>query len=226
MTKKKLLIIGDGEFAEIAYEYFTHDSGYEVAGFAVERNFLKKTELFGLPVVAFEDLGGELGPDACDAHVAVTYSQLNRVRARLCAAAKDRGYTLANYVSSRAFVWRNVQMGENCFIFEANVIQYSVRIGNHVVLWSGNHIGHQSTIADNCFISSHVVVSGYCTIGANSFLGVNSTLRDHIVVGRDAVIGAGAVVVRNVGEREVVRGNPAVPAKADSFEVFAVPRED
>jgi hypothetical protein len=31
MTRKKLLIVGDGEFAEIACEYFTHDSDYEVA---------------------------------------------------------------------------------------------------------------------------------------------------------------------------------------------------
>ena len=35
-----------------------------------------------------------------------------------------------------------------------------VRIGNDVVLWSGNHIGHDSTIGDHCFIASHVVVSG------------------------------------------------------------------
>ena len=224
MASKNLIIIGDGEFAEIAYEYFTHDSDYDVAGFAVDREYLTKRELFGLPVVALDQAERQFAPSSHAAHVAVTYSQLNRVRARLCAAAKARGYTLANYVSSRAFVWRNVALGENCFIFEANVIQYSVRIGNNVVLWSGNHIGHQSTIGDNCFLSSHVVVSGYCRIGENSFLGVNSTLRDHITIGRDAVIGAGAVVVKDVAERAVVRGNPAVAA-GDSFAAFGVREE-
>lgn len=224
MASKRLLIIGDGEFAEIAYEYFTYDSDWEVAGFAVERAYLTKHELFGLPVVALEDAARQFDPAAHAAHVAVTYSQLNRVRARLCGAAKALGYELASYVSSRAFVWRNVVLGENCFIFEANVVQYSVRIGNHVVLWSGNHIGHQSTIGDNCFFSSHVVVSGYCAIGENSFLGVNSTLRDHITIGRDAVVGAGAVVVKDVAERQVVRGNPAAPA-GDSFRAFGVREE-
>ena len=28
--KHKLIIVGDSAFAEIAYEYFTHDSEYEV----------------------------------------------------------------------------------------------------------------------------------------------------------------------------------------------------
>ena len=222
MTRKPLLIVGDGEFAEIACEYFTHDSEYEVAGFAVERGYMKKDTLLGHPVVAFEEVERTFAPDRHSAFVAVPYTQLNRVRARLCSAAKEKGYALASYVSSRAFVWHNVEMGENCFVFEANVVQYSVRIGNNVVLWSGNHIGHRSVIEDNCFFASHVVVSGYCRVGENAFLGVNSTLRDQITVGRDAVIGAGAVVVKDVPERQVVRGNPAVSSGADSWELFGI----
>ena len=34
-STNKLLIVGDGAFAEVAYEYFTEDSEYEVVGFAV-----------------------------------------------------------------------------------------------------------------------------------------------------------------------------------------------
>ena len=52
----KLIIIGDGETAELAYEYFTHDSAHEVVAFSVEREYLKKAELFGLPVVPFEEI--------------------------------------------------------------------------------------------------------------------------------------------------------------------------
>ena len=43
--KKKLVIVGAGEFAEIAYEYFTYDSDYEVVGFAVEKAYIKEKEL-------------------------------------------------------------------------------------------------------------------------------------------------------------------------------------
>jgi acyl-[acyl carrier protein]--UDP-N-acetylglucosamine O-acyltransferase len=52
------------------------------------------------------------------------------------------------------------------FVLEDNTIQPGVRIGDDVTLWSGNHIGHDSVIADHCFISSHVVVSGWVRIGS------------------------------------------------------------
>jgi len=47
---KKLIIVGNTGFAEVAHEYFEADSTYEVNAFSVERAFLEKKELRGLPV--------------------------------------------------------------------------------------------------------------------------------------------------------------------------------
>ena len=109
---KKLVIIGDSAFAEIAYEYFTHDSPYEVVAFSVERQYRRRDSVFGLPIIDFEELEDRYAPSDHAAHVAVVYTQLNRLRARLCGETKRKGYRLASYVSSRAFVWRNVGIGE------------------------------------------------------------------------------------------------------------------
>ncbi|MDR6383867.1 acetyltransferase [Paraburkholderia caribensis] len=207
----KLVILGDSAFAEIACEYFTHDSPYEVVGFSVEQAFLKRDELFGLPVVPFESIDTHFPPGEHFFFAAITYVQLNRLRTRLYNAAKNLGYRPASYVSSRAFVWRNVEMGEHCFIFEGNVVQPFVRIGENVVLWSGNHIGHHSTIGANCFIASHAVVSGFVNIGENCFVGVNTTFSNNIVVGKDCLIGAGAMVARDVPEDKVVKGEAGEP---------------
>jgi sugar O-acyltransferase (sialic acid O-acetyltransferase NeuD family) len=216
----KVVIIGAGEFAQIAYEYLTHDSPYEVVGFSIGRDFLDRPEIFGLPVVPFDELESHFEPAQHVAIVAVTYAHLNRVRTRLYEETKRKGFRLCSYVSSSAFVWRDVEIGENCFIFEHNVLQYGVRIGNNVVLWSGNHIGHQTRIHDNCFISSHVVVSGCCEIGANCFLGVNSTFADNLMVAEDTVVGAGAVVIRNTEPGKVYKGNPAVGSELRSAELL------
>ena len=219
---EKLVIIGDGEFAEIAYEYFTYDSPYDVMAFSVEKEYMEKDELFGLPVVPFEDLEEFYPSDDYRVFVAVTYTQLNRVRTRLYREAKDKGFKPVSYVSSSAFVWHNVEIGENCFIFENNVLQYNVKIGNNVILWSGNHIGHRAQIGDNCFIASHVVISGYCEIGKNSFLGVNSTIADFLTIGNDCIIGAGSNVVKRTEDGKVYVGNPAKPLEKNSFETFEV----
>jgi sugar O-acyltransferase (sialic acid O-acetyltransferase NeuD family) len=196
--QRKLVLVGDRVFAEIAYEYFTHDSEYEVVAFSVERDYMRGDRFMDLPMVPFESLADSYDPADHSVHVAITYLQFNRVRARLAEAARGEGFALASYVSSRAFVWRNVELGEHCFVFEDNTIQPFVRIGTNVVLWSGNHIGHHSRIGDNCFISSHVVVSGGVEVGDNSFLGVNSTLVNDISVGSDCWIGPSVTLTRNV----------------------------
>lgn len=209
MKKRNLIIVGDSAFAEIAYEYFTYDSEYRVVAFAVEREFITKNSLFGLPIVAFEDLQEKYDPNSHDFYAALVYTQMNRLRTRLFNEARDKGYKAASYVSSRAFIWPNVELGEHCFIFEDNTVQPFVKVGSNVVLWSGNHIGHHSVIKDNCFVSSHVVVSGFCTVGANCFLGVNATFANNLEVGDDCLIGAGALIARDVPENTLVKGNLA-----------------
>lgn len=207
----KLIIVGDSAFAEVAYEYFTVDSRYEVVAFAVESAYLKRTELFGLPVVALENLPTCFAADAHSFYVATVYTQLNRLRTRLYQQLKSWNYAPASYVSSRAAVWRNATLGEHCFVFENNVIQPFCSIGNNVVLWSGNHIGHHSTIGDNAFIASHAVISGFVDVGRNCFIGVNATFGNNLQIGDDCVIGAGALVTKSVAADHVIRGDLSEP---------------
>jgi sugar O-acyltransferase (sialic acid O-acetyltransferase NeuD family) len=220
-----LIIVGDSAFAEVAYEYFTHDSPYHVVAFSVERPYLQKSELFGLPIVAFDEIEERYSPAEHSVFVATVYTNLNRLRARLLEAAKAKGYRPASYISSQAFVWRNVQIGEHCFIFENNVVQPFVKIGANVVLWSGNHIGHHSNIEDNVFVASHAVISGFVTIGANSFIGVNATVSNNTVINRDCVLGAGALAVKDVEENRVIRGLPG-EASSNARRLYKVRTED
>ena len=206
MAKKKLIIAGDSAFAEVAYEYFTHDSPYEVVAFAVERAYLKKSELFGLPVVPLEEAEERYAPADHAFYAALVYTQGNALRRRLYETMKEKGYRPASYVSSRAFVWRNVEMGEHCFVFENNVVQPFTELGDNVVLWSGNHIGHHSKVGSHCFISSHVVISGFCTVGDYTFMGVNATMGNNLNVGRKCTVGAAALILADVPDSRVVVG--------------------
>jgi sugar O-acyltransferase (sialic acid O-acetyltransferase NeuD family) len=214
--RRRLVLIGAGEFAQIACEYFEHDSPYEVVAFSVEREYLSQPVLADRPVVAYETLQETYPPKDHDVFVAIPSSQLNRLRTRLYRDAKRKGYRLATYVSSRAFVWRNAQVGENCFIFENNVIQPFVTIGNNCILWSGNHVGHRTVLHDNVFVASHAVISGYCDIGENCFIGVNATFNDHVKIAQDNVIGAGALVTRDTEPGRIYVGSPAhaIPDKS------------
>jgi sugar O-acyltransferase (sialic acid O-acetyltransferase NeuD family) len=219
---RKLVLFGDSAFAEIAREYFDHDSPYEVVAFTVTSEYLREPVKDGLPVVPFERVAELYPPDEHDLHVALVYNQLNRPRMRFYAEAKALGYTLANYVSSRAFVWRNVTMGDNVFIFEDNTVQPFVTLGSNLVLWSGNHIGHHSTLRDHSFISSHVVISGFCDIGASCFFGVNSTVGNNVTVGADCLVGSGALIVRDVPDGSLLKGPMTRPEEISTWEKLGI----
>jgi sugar O-acyltransferase (sialic acid O-acetyltransferase NeuD family) len=222
MKKRKLVIVGGSAFAEIAREYFDVDTDYEVVAFAVEAAYLAQDELHGLPVVAFEQLHALYPPQEHEVFVAVVYTQLNRLRARLAGEAKEQGYRLASYVSPRAFVWRNAKLGEHVFIFEDNTVQPFVEIGDNVVLWSGNHIGHHSKLRDNIFVSSHVVISGFCDIGENCFLGVNATVANNVTIGRDNWVGPGVTLMKDTAPDTLFKAVQAEPARVPATRFFRV----
>lgn len=221
-TPRKLILIGDSLFAEIAHEYFEHDSDYDVVAFSVEEAFRTRDTFRGLPVIPFEGLAEELDPGSHSVYAALTYGQMNRVRQRLAAEARAKGYALASYVSSRAFVWRNVELGEHCFIFEDNTVQPFVSVGDNCVMWSGNHIGHHSTIGDNVFIASHAVISGSVRVGDNSFIGVNATIVNDIEIGRDCWLGPHVVVTRSVEDETFLKPVRSEKREGSTLELFGV----
>lgn len=207
MMKKKLIIFGSGDIAQLAHYYFTSDSEYDVIAFTVDKDYMQCEIFCGLPVVQFEQLKDIYPPDEFLIFIALSYSKLNLLRKEKFEQAKSLGYTLASYISSKATVLNGYVFGENCFILEDNTIQPFVRIGHNVTLWSGNHIGHHSVIKDHSFISSHVVISGGVEINEQCFIGVNATLRDHIVVGERCVIGAGALLLSNADSEGLYIGS-------------------
>ena len=209
----KLVIFGAGDIARLAHHYFTHDSPYDVAGFVVDRAYRTRDEFLGLPFADAEDAPQRFPTAEYDMFVAMSYAKMNAVRAEKYAAMKAVGYRLASYVSSRCSYLSMTPPGDNCFILEDNTVQPFVTIGSNVTLWSGNHIGHDATIEDHCFITSHVVISGHVRVGTRSFIGVNATLRNSITIAPQTLIGAGAVIMKNTKAKGVY-----MPERAKLFD--------
>lgn len=213
---KKIVIFGTGDVGQLAHFYFTRDSPYHVVAFTADEKLIEAKEFLGLPLVPFERIEEVYPPDEFSMFVALSYKNVNKVRAEKYHESKRKGYELVSYVCTRSVYWDDLEIGDNCFIFENQTIQPFAKIGNNVTMWSGNHIGHGSVIGDHCFITSHVVVSGHVTIGPYSFLGVNCTIRDGITVAKECVIGAGAVIVKDTEEKGVYIGKAAELYQKDS----------
>ena len=213
---KPILIYGIGQFAEVVHYYLSNDSSFEIAGFTVEENYLKRSLFKNLPVVSFEKVQNIFPPSEYDMFIPISYKKVNSIRTQKYNEAKLKGYFLISYISSGAMV-STKNIGENCLILENNVIQPFTEIGNNCIIWSGNHIGHHTLIKDNCFISSHCVISGSVVIEKGCFLGVNSTIRDNISLGKENVIGAGSTILKDTNDLAVFspKGTEAAKVKSD-----------
>ncbi len=219
---RKIVVFGTGQIAELAHYYFKKDSSFEVSAFAVDSKYLTDASLLGLPVVDFATVQEKFAPSEYDFFVALSYSKMNMVRSDKYSEAKAKGYSLVNYISSKATMFDNVKYGDNCFILENNVVQPFVRIGNNCTLWSGNHIGHHSTIEDDCFIASHVVISGSVMVEKGCFIGVNATVRDGVTLGRQSLIGAGSLILGNTAPESVYTGTKAEARNIKSVNIAKI----
>lgn len=211
----KIVIFGTGEIAELAHYYFENDSEYDVCGFIVDDEYYDKQIFRKLPVVKKSECVDVFPPIEYKAHVALSYSQLNRRREKKYTEMKKLGYKLVSYVCSKSVFWPDLEIGDNCFILENQTIQPTVKIGNNVVIWSTNHLGHNCIIKDHVYLSSGIVISGHTEIGTRTFVGVNSSFKDFIKIDQDCFITMGSVVTKNVSENSTVIGSEIFNSDSD-----------
>lgn len=223
--KNKVVIFGVLDTAELAHYYLTNDSPYEVVAFTVNKKYLLKNTFTPrgtdkvYPVVAFEELEYYYSPTEYLLFAPMTGVKMNTLRKKIYEEGKAKGYEYISYVSSKATICNN-KIGENCFILEDNTLQPFTEIGNNVVLWSGNHIGHHGKIEDHVFFTSHVVMSGHCHIKERAWLGVNATIRDYTTIGEGCLIAMGSVVTKNTDDNGFYMGFPAKKQEKTSIEVY------
>ena len=217
--KNNIIIFGTKQIAQLAKYYIENDSCYNVVAFTAHERFIEDSEFEGLPVIPFESLTNTHPPSEYQLFAPMAGVMMNQTRKSVFKQGKEMGYTFISYISSHA---TNLckSIGENCFILEDNTLQPFTEIGDNVVLWSGNHIGHHGKIDDHVFFTSHVVMSGNCHIKERAWIGVNVTLRDGITIGEGSLIAMGSLITRNTEDDSFYMGVPAKKQTKSATEVY------
>lgn len=208
---KPIVIFGIGGFGELVHYYFTHDSNRKVAGFTVDREYVKEAQFCGLPVVPFDEVERHFPPAQHEMITCIGYSSVKNYlkiagrRKSIYLECLAKGYKMASYISSKTSVWPNVQMGDNIIIVEQNILQPFSRIGNNTVLFGNNLVGHHSHIKDHCFLAAGINIAGNVCIEEECFLGMSTTTCPSITIGKSCIITAGSVVNHSMPAGRIVR---------------------
>jgi sugar O-acyltransferase (sialic acid O-acetyltransferase NeuD family) len=173
----------------------------------------------GLDVVCFDNIGEadarlpRLLPldhelDPVTPFVIGLASPTNRVLAAHDAAA--RGLVApASLIDPTAVVASTTRVGHGSYVNAGVVLGSNTSVTCHVNINRSASIGHDNVLGFGASIGPGAVLSGTISIDAGAFIGAGATVLPEVRVGAGAIVGAGAVVTKNVGQGEVVMGNPA-----------------
>lgn len=215
---RPVLVFGNLLSASLAWYCLEHDSPWTVAGFTVDQAYIGGTHYEGLPLLPFETLERTHPPGDYRLLIPMGYHRINGVRRARYEAARARGYDCVSYVSSRASVWPDLQIGDNVLVYEHAIIQPFARIGDNCIIRSGAHISHHCQVQDHAFVAAEVAMGGEGLVGEQAFVGVGAVLRDRIRIAPRSFVGAGAVVVQDTEADGVYVGNPARKANKSALQ--------
>lgn len=101
----------------------------------------------------------------------------------------------------------NVQIGALTVISRGAIDNTIIKKGSKIDNCS--FISHNVVIGEDTFIVGETIMFGSSSSGKGVLISGNSTIRNGVNIGEGAKIGMGSVVVNDIKEKEVVKGNPA-----------------
>lgn len=200
---RKLVIFGPTPAGAQSLYDFSTDSPYEVVAFTANRADIREPEFKGLPVVPFEEVETLYPPSEHDLFVAVYFNRVNAVRRQKFGEARAKGYRLASYVSTKAIVWPDLKVGENCMICDGANVRPFTTVGEDSFIMPGAVVGHDVVVGEHSYLAIHAVLLAGARVGASCVIGANATILNGIKVADECIVGAGVVINKHTQEKGV-----------------------
>lgn len=99
------------------------------------------------------------------------------------------------------------KIDEGSIIMHGAIINAGSKIGKNCIINSLALIEHDVVIGNHCHISTGVIINGNVKIQDGCFIGSGSILREGIIVGRNVVIGAGQLILKDIPDNSIIKGN-------------------
>lgn len=211
--KKRLVIFGAGGFGrevlQLVRDINEVTPAWDCEGFLVDSKYLGGAGVQGLPLLG--DIGWlEQNPDV-QLVVAVGAPAARRKIVQKIQLVFNN--TFATLVHPRAWVGRNVIVGEGSILCAGSLITTDIKIGRHVHVNIGSTIGHDAILDDFVTLNPSVNVSGNAKLKEGAEVGTSSVILPGISVGHWSIVGAGSVVTKEVPSNVTAVGAPAKPIK-------------
>ena len=123
---------------------------------------------------------------------------------------------LSVFHDGKVILGNNVEIGANSCLDKGFHFRHTT-VGDFTKIDNLVHISHCVHVGKNCFIIACSMIAGTVTIMDDVWIGPNANIAPQVIIENGGFVTLGSVVVKNVGEKEWVTGNFAIPHKKFLF---------
>jgi len=193
-----------------SYHGFYHYVPFNIIGFLDDK--LTGQSFHGVPVLGGIKFLEEVNRDT----LLVLGVSFPKVKRSFVEYAKGLGFQFATLVDPKALIGENCKLGEGVIVRAQSIITVDVILHDYVLVNINSYVGHESEIGRYSSISGGCNISGKVKIGEEVDVYASVTIHPGLNIGSWSVLGLGAGVLKDIPERSVAVGLPAIVKKTIS----------
>lgn len=204
--KKKILIIGAGEYSRVILEIFQLSGNVEAYGFIDDNKSLHGRSFAGVPVLGGSDLLAELKEQGFN-HFIVSVG-IPKIRSLLFNRCLEAGLEPISAVHPRACVSDSAVIHDGSVVEAFSVIAVNAVVERGSFVTQNCSVSHDCVLQEFCHLAPGSHLGGSVNVGRGTLVGVGASIAPHVDIGDHVIITPGTSIDGSVAKGSVVEGVP------------------
>ncbi|PIE74326.1 MAG: acetyltransferase [Deltaproteobacteria bacterium] len=133
----------------------------------------------------------------------------NGARRAVFERLKQASMSTLSIIHPSAIISKSAKIGAGVFISAGAVINADAIIGDGAIINTGAIVEHDCLIGDFAHLAPKATLGGAVSVGENTLIGIGASVKPCVKIASRAIVGTGSVVVRDLDEERIYKGNPA-----------------
>lgn len=204
--KKKILIIGAGEYSRVILEIFQLTGNVEAVGFVDDNRSLHGRSFAGVPVLGGSDMLSELKEQGFG-HFIVSVG-VPKIRSLLFKRCLEAGLEPVSAIHPKSCVSDSAAIHGGSVVEAFSVIAVNAVVERGSFVTQNCSVSHDCILQEFCHLAPGCHLGGSVSVGRGTLVGVGAAVAPHVIIGDHVIITPGTSIDGSVAKGRVVEGVP------------------
>ena len=204
--KKKVVIIGAGEYSRVILEIFNLSDDIEAAGYVDDNKSLHGKVFAGIPVLGGSGVLSDLHKQDIDYFIVSI--GVPKIRSLLFNRCLDAGLKPINAIHPRSCVSLSAEIQGGAVIEAFSVIAVNSVVERGSFVTQNCSVSHDCRLKEFCHLAPGCHLGGAVNVGRGTLIGVGAAIAPHLDIGNHVIVTPGTSIDSSIPGGSVVEGVP------------------